>query len=184
MSYMPKPKGERAAILEMEARLSMAAGGGRASPNVFRVPAMYKWINDPGPARRSRSRSHSTEPPGPAGRRSISTYDDFYESSRRSPSRATPLSPIPGRESRLSSMSTGSWFTSSLADLDSHWNGATIFGIVRPLHGATFARCALRLASPRLVFAPIVAAFSRRLRARVCVTGCTAREEPAATGEN
>ena len=136
---LPKPKGDRAGILELEARLGMAATG-RASPNVFRVPAEYKWINDPGPARRPRSRSVFTQPVGPAGRRSVSTYADFYDPSRRSPSRAT-LAPIPGRESRLSSMSAGSWFTSSLADLDSHWDDTTIFGIVRPLRVPIFARC-------------------------------------------
>ena len=39
-AYAPKPKGERARILELEARLShLVTGGGASTPSVYRVPA-------------------------------------------------------------------------------------------------------------------------------------------------
>ena len=42
-AYAPKPKGERARILELEARLShLVTGGGASTPSVYRVP-LWLW---------------------------------------------------------------------------------------------------------------------------------------------
>ena len=113
MEWKPKPKGDRAAILELEARCA-GPGAGRKSPTVFRVPAMYKpgWC---GPVGMPRSRSVDL------ARMRRSTMG----------SRAGRLSPLPDRSQSRTSFQHGNWFASSLADLDSHWDRTTTFGVVR-----------------------------------------------------
>jgi hypothetical protein len=115
MAWSAKPKGDRAAILELEARCT-GVGAGRRTPTVFRVPALYKdgWA---GPVTRPRSRSVE---PSAGSRRSL----------RRS-SRSGTLSPLPDRAESRTSFQHGNWFASSLSDLESHWDDRTIFGIVR-----------------------------------------------------
>jgi hypothetical protein len=112
MAWKAKPKGDRAAIIELEARCA-GLGAGRKSPSVFRVPAMYKggWA---GPVERPRSRS--VEPAG------------MWRS--RTGSRAGMLSPLPDRSNSRTSFQHGNWFASSLTDVESHWDATTCFGVV------------------------------------------------------
>jgi hypothetical protein len=114
MAWKAKPKGDRAAIIELEARCA-GLGAGRRSPSVYRVPALYKdgWS---GPIDFSRSRSVE-----------LSTM----RRSSKMGSRTGRLSPLPDRSQSRTSFQHGNWFASSLADLESHWDHTTVFGVVR-----------------------------------------------------
>ena len=117
-AYAPKPKGERARILELEARLShLVTGGGASTPSVCRGPAMYKWCGAVG---RPAPRSASVEPRRSSSRRSLP------------PLQAT------GRADGRSSVDIGMAFGAP-DDID-HLERGTIFGVVRPLAPPTGLR--------------------------------------------